>query len=242
MVASLYRDHTIVVGIGPVGYQIVQGLADLREPVVAVQREEARDPALLETIIESGVPLVRGDGRAVKTLEQAGVRKARAIILATSDDLTNLDAGLTARDLNPAIRVVLRLFDESLAAKVHGAFAMPAISTARVSAPAFIRAATCRRIYQDFELGGRHLHLIDLTVAAGSRLVGRTIGEVQADVQVNAVMHLGAAGVDVNPGHDVVLAAGDELLVIAPIDRLRALEAENRAAPEAAREGRPVLP
>jgi integral membrane sensor domain MASE1 len=38
-----------------------------------------------------------------------------------------LDGGLSAHDLNPAIRIVLRLFDESLAAKVRGAFAMPAI-------------------------------------------------------------------------------------------------------------------
>jgi Trk K+ transport system NAD-binding subunit len=241
MVASLHRDHTIVVGIGPVGYQIVQGLAELHEPVVAVQREEARDPALLETIVDSGVPLIRGDGRAVKTLEQAGVRKARAIILATSDDLTNLDAGLTARDLNPAIRVVLRLFDESLASKVHGAFAMPAISTARVSAPAFIRAATGRRIYQDFELGGRHLHLVDLTIADGSRLAGRTVGEVQATVGVNVVMHLGPDGPNVNPGHDLVFRAGDELLAIAPIDRLCALEAENRPGAVGAG-GRAVAP
>lgn len=229
MLASLYRDHTIVVGIGKVGYQIVRGLMELNEAVVAVQRgESSTDSALLEEIVDLGVPLIRGDGRTPKILELAGVRKARAVILSTSDDLTNLDAGLTAHDLNPGARIVLRLFDESLAVKVRGAFAMPAISTALVSAPAFIRAATGRRIYQDFELGGRHLHLIDLTIAEDSRLVGRTIGQVQADGQVNIVMHQGAAGVNVNPGHDVVLFAGDEVLVIAPIHQLKALESDNR--------------
>jgi Trk K+ transport system NAD-binding subunit len=242
MVASLYRGHTIVVGIGKVGFQIVRGLIELNEPVVAVQKGEATDSALLEEIADRGVPIVRGDGRSPKTLEQAGVRKARAIILATSDDLTNLDAGLTAHDLNPSIRIVLRLFDESLAIKVRGAFAMPAISTAAVAAPAFIRAATGRRIYQDFQLGGQHLHLIDLTIADGSRLVGRSVGEVQSDSQVNVVMHLGARGVNVNPGHDLVLQAGDEVLVIAPIERLKVLEAENQPAHDGVPEGRPVAP
>lgn len=228
MVASLYRDHIVVVGVGKVGYQIIKGMLDLREPVVAVERPAA-ESGLLDEIIDLGVPVVRGDGRNVKTLEQAGVGHARAVILATSDDLTNLDGGLTARDLNPPGQIVLRLFDESLAVKVRGAFAMPAISTPKVAAPAFIAAATGRRVYQDLELAGRHLHLVDLTICAGSRLIGRTVGQIQAGKHVNIVMHNGPAGVDVNPGHDVTLAEGDEILVIAPLAHLIDLEAQNRA-------------
>jgi Trk K+ transport system NAD-binding subunit len=230
MMASLYRDHTVVVGVGKVGYQVVRGLLDLGEPVVVVERGEPPDGPLVEEVVARRVPILRGDGRNARTLEQAGVAHARAVILATSDDLANLDAGLTARDLNPNARIVLRLFDESLAAKVRGAFAMPAISTARVAAPAFIAAATGRRLYQDFELGGRHLHLIDLTVHPGGQLVGRTVGSIQGDRQVNIVMHHREAAVNVNPGHDLRLAAGDEILVIAPIDRLHRLERENEPA------------
>jgi Trk K+ transport system NAD-binding subunit len=230
MMASLHRNHTVVVGVGKVGYAVVRGLLDLGEPVVVVERAtEGADGPLVEEVVDWGVPILRGDGRATKTLEQAGVAHARAVILATSDDLANLDAGLTARDLNPHARIVLRLFDESLAAKVRGAFAMPAISTARVAAPAFIAAATGRRLYQDFELGGRHLHLIDLTVHPDGRLVGRTVGDIQGDSQVNIVMHHQGTCVNVNPGHDLRLAAGDEILVIAPLERLHRLERENEA-------------
>ncbi len=234
MMASLYRDHTVVVGVGKVGYQVVKGLLDLGESVVVIERAETANASLLEEIIDARVPLIRGDGRAAKTLEQAGVPRARAVILATSDDLANLDAGLTARDLNPHARVVLRLFDETLAAKIRGAFAMPAISTARVVAPAFIAAATGRRLYQSFALGGRHLHLIDLTVQAGSRLVGQTVGDIQAGSHVNIVMHHQGTSVNVNPGHDLKLTAGDEILVVAPIDHLQRLERENQP-PGAAR-------
>ncbi len=227
MVASLYRHHVVVVGVGKVGYEIIKGLLALREPVIAVERQTA-DSSLLDEVIDLKVPVIRGDGRTLKTLEQAGVARARSIILATSDDLTNLDAGLTARDLNAEARIVLRLFDESLAVKVRGAFAMPAISTAQVSAPAFIAAATGRRIYQDFQLAGQHLYLIDLTVCPGGGLVGRRVGEIQADKQVNIVMHNGPSGVNVNPGHSIVFGPGDEVLVIAPMARLIELEAQNQ--------------
>jgi voltage-gated potassium channel len=235
MAASLYREHVVIVGIGKVGYQTLKGILALNEPVVAVERPNA-ESALIDELIDLGVPLIRGDGRTVKTLEQAGVAHAKAVILVTSDDLSNLDAGLTARDLNPRARIVLRLFDESLAVKVRGAFAMPAISTAQVSAPAFIAAATGRSVYQAFQLGGEHLHLTDLKISDDGKLAGTTVGTLQAEIKVNVVMYRGRTGVDVNPAHEVILRAGDEILVIARIERLIELEALNGH-----RGGRPAI-
>jgi voltage-gated potassium channel len=226
MVASLYRNHVVVVGVGKVGYQIIKGLLELRETVVAI--DLADRSTLREEAFDLGVPIIQGNARNAKVLEQAGVRVAAAVIMATSDDLTNLDGGLTARDLNPKARIVLRLFDESLAVKVAGAFTLPAISTAQVAAPAFIAAATGRKVYQEFRLSDRPLHLTDLTIHDGGQLVGMTVGVVQSDNRVNIVMHEGSSGVNVNPGHETVLRPGDSLLVIAPIDRLLALEGRNQ--------------
>src|SRR3954469_701632 len=182
MVASLYRDHVVVVGLGKVGYQIIKGLLELHETVVAVDLADRTQ--LREDVFDFGVPIIQGNARNVKTLEQAGVRVASAVILATSDDLTNLDGGLTARDLNPKARIVLRLFDESLAVKVAGAFTLPAISTAQVAAPAFIAAATGRKVYHEFRLAGQLLHLTDLTITPTGKLVGMTVGTIQADNHV----------------------------------------------------------
>jgi Trk K+ transport system NAD-binding subunit len=234
MVASLYRNHIVVVGVGKVGYQIIKGLVALDENVVAV---DMADRSLLPSdVLDLGVPLIQGNARHAKTLEQAGVKVARAVVMATSDDLTNLDGGLTARDLNPNAQVVLRLFDESLAAKVMGAFTIPTISTSQVAAPAFIAAATGRKVYQEFRLAGQLVHLTDLTIDPAGSLVGSTVGVAQARNQVNIVMHQGPSGVNINPDHAIVLGAGDTILVIAPLDRLRALEAQNHAADSAPRQ------
>ena len=227
MVASLYRNHIVVVGVGKVGFQIIKGLIALHEDVVAV---DLVDQSLLRgDIVDLGVTFVQGNVRHAKTLEQAGVKVARAVIMATSDDLTNLDGGLTARDLNPSAQVVLRLFDESLAAKVTGAFTIPTISTSQVAAPAFIAAATGRKVYQEFRLAGQLVHLTDLTIDRAGTLVGSTVGTVQSRYQVNIVMYQGPAGVNINPEHALVLGPGDTILVIAPLDQLRALEAQNHA-------------
>jgi Trk K+ transport system NAD-binding subunit len=226
MVASLYSNHVIVVGVGKVGVHVIRGLVQLHEAVVAVERKQ--DSPFLDEIQDIRVPLIHGDARQTSSLQKAGVARAKAVVLATDDDLANLDAALTARDLNPGVRVVMRLFDDTLAAKVAGAFRLPAISSSRVAAPAFIAAATGRKVYQCFELDGNALHLTDLTVCPTGSLVGRTVGEVQAKMKVNLVMHRTAKGVSENPGHDVVLGTGDTLLVIAPMERLADLEASNQ--------------
>ena len=163
MLASLCRNHIVVVGVGRVGYQVIKGLLELRETVVAIEMATGR-ALLLGELYDKGIPVIQGNARMASVLEQAGVRKARAVIVTTSDDLTNLDTALTARDINAEARIVIRLFDETLATKVAGAFAMPTISTSQVAAPAFIAAATGRKVYQGFQLAGKHVHLTDLTI------------------------------------------------------------------------------
>ena len=44
MVASVYRNHVIVVGLGTVGYQIVKELLHLRELVAVVERPGVESP------------------------------------------------------------------------------------------------------------------------------------------------------------------------------------------------------
>lgn len=232
LVASMYRNHNVVVGAGRVGIRIIKGLVALREPVVAIERLE-KSP-FLDEVSDLNVPIIQGDGRQKKTLEEAGVAEAQAIILASDDDLTNLDAALTARDINPKIRVVLRLYDDTLAEKFATVFQMPAISTSRVAAPAFIAAATERKVYTELQLDGQQVHLVDLIVRPDSRLVGRTVGEIQSDNVVNIVMHRGPNGVNVNPSHEITLAPNDTVLVIAPMNRLLELEEANRSKAQSA--------
>jgi len=197
MLASLCSNHFVVIGVGKVGYQVIKELLELRESVVAI--EMACGAPLLGELFDKGVPVVQGNARMASVLESAGVKQARAVIVTTSDDLTNLDAAITARDLNPAAKIVIRLFDETLAVKVAGAFSMPTISTSQVAAPAFIAAATGRKIYQGFQLAGQYVHFTDMTICPTGKLVGRSVGDIQSDKRINIVMHQGSSGVHVNP-------------------------------------------
>lgn len=229
MLSSICRNHFVVIGAGKVGYQVIRGLIEMRESVVAI--EMAAGAPFLGELFDRGIPVIQGNARLASVLEQAGVRQARAVIITTSDDLTNLDAAITARELNKDAKIVLRLFDETLATKVAGAFAMPTISTSQVAAPAFIAAATGRKVYQAFQLAGQEVHLTDIAICPTGRLVGRAVGELQLDKRINVVMHQSTRSgeVHVNPDPEIVLGPDDTLLVIAPMEPLLALEAMNHS-------------
>jgi hypothetical protein len=53
-------------------------------------------------------------------------------------------------------------------------------------------------------------------------------------------MHHAPGGVNINPGHATVLTPRDTVLVIAPVDRLLALEAENQPQAPHRREPAPI--
>jgi Trk K+ transport system NAD-binding subunit len=227
MIAASYRNHIIVVGLGKVGYRIIHELMALHEPVVAIDLRT--DAKFTEEVQALGVPIIQGNARSLKTLEQAGVAHARSIILATNDDLANLDVALTAQKANSQLRVVLRLFDDSLAEKFTKRLGMSAIGTAQASAQAFIAAATDHKFYHNLQLYGSELHLADMTIQPGGSLVEQTVGELQAKYAVNIVMHRGVADVLINPPHSTVLGAGDTLLMIAPVNCLKAIEKANQS-------------
>jgi voltage-gated potassium channel len=223
MEASAYRNHIVLCGLGRVGYRIARQLLALKEPVIVIERN--REGVFVEEMQDAGVPVLFGEVRLKKNLELANIASARAIICATDDDLANLDAALTAQEITPGIRVAIRMFDDMLANRVAHSSKMTVISSAQVSAPAFVAAATGRSVLQSFVLDGQTIQVVDETV---DRLAPRTIPELQKEFDVTIVLHKSAGIADLNPNHDRPLLKGDIIVVVAPQEKIHRVEAANR--------------
>ena len=223
MEASTLRNHVVLCGLGRVGYRIARELIDAKEPLVVIEKKS--DSMFVEELQDADVPVLIGEARLKKNLELANLNHARAIILATDDDLTNLDAALTARELKPDIRVVLRLFDDTLADKVASQFQMPVISTSQVSAPAFVAAVTGRTVHQCFQMDGQTIHVADLRV---SRLAPRSVAAIQKDFGVSVVLHKKNAAIAALAQGDANVNPGDTLVVAATHENMHKLEEANR--------------
>ncbi len=230
-IASTYRDHVVVCGLGKVGYRVVKELLRLGEDIIGIESNAERP--FLEEISQANVPVLLGDARQREMLEKACVREASAIVVCTQDELTNLDIALDARELNPDIKVVLRMFDAQLAEKVKRGFGIhTAFSTSALAAPIFAAAATRAQIDYSFYVDDVLLNVAQATVQVGSALEGRTIAQVEQELDMTIILHQGPDGIDLHPAPDVTLRAGDRLVVFAalePLARLREMSGEQRS-------------
>ncbi|SHM32024.1 NAD-binding protein [Cryptosporangium aurantiacum] len=120
----------------------------------------------------SGATVRTGSGRDKAVLEAAGVPSASALVLLADDDVGNLHAALAARELNPEIRLVIRMFDEKLARRVEGLFGhdCTVLSSSLIAAPSFVDAALGDG-QQLIEIGGRTLNAGPPETVAGSPYV-----------------------------------------------------------------------
>src|SRR5262245_48225848 len=104
-------NHIIVCGLGRVGYRTTLLLLSLGEQVVCITRSRGDD---MVSEIEARCQVIFGDARNDNHLLAAGIERARAILALTDEDMTNVSIALDAQRMNPAIRVVVRVFDQEL--------------------------------------------------------------------------------------------------------------------------------
>jgi Trk K+ transport system NAD-binding subunit len=210
--------------MGKVGYRVTKELLQLGEDVIGIEKNP--ELSFLEDVRELDVPILMGDARKQDMLEQARIEDASAIVVCTEHDLTNLDIALEARELNPTIKVVMRMFDGSLAGRVRRGFGIhTAFSTSALAAPVFAAAATRAQIEQSFYLDGVLMNVAHATVEDGSPLVGYTVARAEDELDLTIVLHKGQTATDAHPDPDNVLRAGDCLTVFASLQSLAQLRA-----------------
>jgi hypothetical protein len=101
---------------------------------------------------------VPGNYRDQAVLRAAGVAVASALVVTEDDDVGNLHAALAAQELNPALRMRLRMFNRELGRRVQELFEdCQVFDAAALAVPAFVSAALLQDWQQRVEVAGRTL-------------------------------------------------------------------------------------
>jgi Trk K+ transport system NAD-binding subunit len=208
--------HVIVVGLGNVGTRIVGQLHDLGVSVACVDKSEnAAGVAMARRL---GLRVVIGETHREDILRAAGVTTCQALVSVTNSDSVNLETALHARALASEIRIVLRLGDDDLAARVQRSVGHTiSRSVPYLAAPSFAAAMLEHQVLRTIAVGRHVLLLADLGVGTGSELDGTAVQAVHQTglVRVLAVEPAGGGPVNWSPVGDLRLCAEDRLYVIA---------------------------
>ena len=121
VVASTYRDHTVVCGMGQLGLALCERLVEAGRQVVGVDLDD--DTRGMIAASQAGVPTIAGDMTSDETLQAANVGRARYFLACSGDDLANLEAAVVAKRINPAVIVYARVYKESFAGRISEALA-----------------------------------------------------------------------------------------------------------------------
>jgi Trk K+ transport system NAD-binding subunit len=211
MIASTYQNHIVVCGVGKVGYRIINELLRMGELVVGVEQDE--HDQFVQELLERKVPIIIGNVRIKSVLERANVKMARAVICATSDDMTNIDCALNVRTLKPDLHVVVRIFDDTIANKMSTQFHLTAISTSYAAAPVFVSQALELETPQaNLTIQGHSMKVTHLQV--NSKLAGKTVAQAEAELKVKVLAYKGKDQQEVLPSADHVLQADGKVVVI----------------------------
>lgn len=227
MLASSFTNHIVLVGFGRLGYKTFAVLRRLGEAVVVIERDPACQ--FLEELRRDGSPLLIGDARREALLAEANIANARSIILATDDDLANIEIALDAQKINSSIRVVLRLFDQNMADKLSGGFNIDlAMSQSALSAPTFATCAVMPAILSSYIVGDHLVAMQRWLVRKDGPLAGWTIGRTIGELGLGVVEHQRPGSeAKLFPSPDTELAPGDGLILQGPLHALEDLWRRN---------------
>jgi len=132
---ELLENHYVVTGYGELTEPILESL-DGNDAVVIV-----RDPEDAKRLREHGHEVFTADPSDEEPLRRVHIERARAFIVATNDDAEDAMAVLTARELNPDLRIVAAATDRENISKLRRAGADIVLSPAVLGGQLLVESA-----------------------------------------------------------------------------------------------------
>lgn len=213
-IAGSYKDHYIVCGLGRVGCYIANELHATRRPHIVVDVNKSSVGSCLESLPDE--VFIEGDATDSDTLLKAGVEKAAGLFAVAGDDNQNLVVSLTAKQLNPKLRVVARVNDMRNSQKMKKAGADAVVSPCAIGglrmASEMVRPTVVSFLDTMLRDTGMNLRVEELSVPES--LVGRPISALNLKRCSHALLLAVRTGDNwvYNPSESYVIAQKNTLV------------------------------
>ena len=182
------RDHTIVCGFGTKGRNAVSTLIARGVPKDKIVIVDS-DADLVEEATRAGHAAVHGRSTQTPVLEEAGVRTASRIIVATNTDESAVLTTLTARELNRDATIVAAVREPENRHLIHESGADSAIISSGAAGRMLGLATDSPRlveVLEDLMTVGTGMDIVERPVPP--ELVGRPLAEMHVAAPVVAVI------------------------------------------------------
>ena len=218
--------HFIICGMGRVGRSVARELARKPAPFVIVESAETKR----QKFASENWLVIAGDATLEQTLRQAQIERASGLIAATTTDATNLYIVLTARGLNPHLKIIARASEDAAEKHLLTAGADSVVSPysfagqriaqslLRPHVVTFLDTASTH-LGMDLEIG--EIHITPASMFAGKTLESSRIRHERGVIVLAIKRH---DDMRFNPAPDERIEPGDCLIAMGEPAQLRELE------------------
>ncbi len=217
------KNHYIVCGFGRMGRNICQDLLEADERFVVIEK----DQAYTQQLEDAGYLYVLGDAASDEILTKAGIQQANGLIAVVSSDAENIYTTLSAKSLNPNIKVVARALQDESEPKLKKAGADRVIKPYELvghrMAQLVLRPGIEEFIDTVVRRGGKSIMMEEIAVEPASCLVGQSLRESPIRKELNiiiVVIHRADGELIYNPAPDVHIEAQDRMIAIGDREQL----------------------
>lgn|GEM_PF-6293 len=225
------KGHYIVCGAGEVGHNVIQQLLKGGREVVVIEQDEERLEKITRQFPQR-VYTVLGDATEDELLKACGLLRASGLISALQTDRDNLFVVVSARQLNPELRIISRSTNDRAATKITRAGADVVVCPTTIGGLRMASEMMRPTVVGFLDLIVRNSQDNELTVEevfipAGSPLDGIELMRSQirraGNVLVLSVVQLDHSH-RFNPPPDFVLRSGMTLVALGELGELTQLK------------------
>lgn len=218
-------DHYIICGIGRVGTNVAHELSVTNREYVIIDINQHQIDEFRERYPD--VSYLHGEGSEDEVLLDAGIGRAAGVFAITGDDSKNLVITLSAKQLNPAVRVVARCHEVNYIEKIRkvgaDAIVSPDFTGGMRIASSMIRPQVVSFLDEMLRMDNA-LRVEEILVPKS--FARTTLGELGLRKAEYVLLAVRAGGKWVfNPQHDYELQPEDTLIVMTTPGGRQTLEA-----------------
>ncbi len=218
------KDHFILCGYGRVGQEIARILAGEKTDFVVIEK----NPEAIAQAERDGRLYVVADAATDEALKEAGIERAKGLIVALGNDSDSTYVILSARQLKHDIFIEARVSAPEAEAKLKRAGADRTISPYSIGARRMAMLALQPEV-TDFidiiSLKGQDMHLENLTIGQNSPLSGKNVGFARTNGKaVVLAVNRKNGQILSNPAENEIIQSGDAIIAMGSRNDLRAME------------------
>jgi voltage-gated potassium channel len=217
--------HYIICGAGRVGRSAARELKRRPAAFVIIDSNEPKAARFADEFL-----VMIGDATKEQTLRQAHIERARGLVAATTTDAANLYIVLTARSLNPKLKIIARASEEDSEKHLRTAGADEVISPYSFAGHRIAQTFLQPHVVSFLDTATTHLgmdlEIGEVHIVQGSRFAGVTVesSRIRQDRGVIILAIKRAQGMRFNPSPEDRIEPGDCLIAMGEPTQLRELE------------------